>query len=120
MKISLLVLFSSSLLIACGVETTSESAGSEVSAAQMFNSQQCVHCHGPQGHGVAGTGPDLRSIDEFWTVDELVEYLADPKTYSQKDERLAANLGKYRMPMPLSNLSEERRKSLAEFVLALE
>lgn len=107
-------------LFACGGESAPESSSSAATPEQLFSSQQCAMCHGPQGQGMPGMGPDLRSIDEHWTVDSLVDYLGDPKGYAEKDERLAAGLGKYRMPMPLSNLPAERRRVLAEYVLGLE
>lgn len=107
------------LFVACSDAPVEENE-STVSGESLYASQQCKMCHGPTGEGMPAMGPDLRPMDTLWSVDDLIAYLGDPKGYAEKDERLSKNLGKYRMPMPQNNLSEERRRILAEYVLAFE
>ena len=105
---------------ACSEAPVEETPSGSVDAASLYRSQQCALCHGSEGQGMNGVGPDLRGMEALWTVDELMSYLADPKGYTAKDERLSKNQGKYRMPMPQNNLDDTRRRALAEYVLALD
>jgi len=109
------------LLAACGGEPApANTKSNQVSPERLYETQQCLLCHGPGGRGTPGSGPDLRNIDEHWDVDSLVKYLAKPKEYGDSDPRLLANRGKYRMQMPNTKLKEERLRVLAEYILSLE
>ncbi len=107
-------------LAACSTQAPPPSKTGTVSGARLYESQQCLLCHGPDGNGLPGMGPDLRGASANWTSESLMEYLKNPKTYAEKDERLAANMGKFRMPMPNCNLKEDQLRTLAEHVLAIE
>lgn len=90
----------------------------ERSGKELFQLQGCTLCHGKEGEG-SPLGPELRGVSAHWTKATLVEYLRDPQAYQQKDERLKANLQRYRMqPMPkYGMLAPEQLEKIAEHVL---
>lgn len=122
MKTSLAILTGCLVLVfaSCSSEVPENTTTKQVAPERLYETQQCLLCHGPGGRGTPGTGPDLRSIDEHWDVDSLMEYLTAPKEYADKNERLRENRSKYRMQMPNTRLEGERLRVLAEYVLSLE
>ena len=108
------------LLVGCAGEAPATNNSTQVPPERLFETQQCLICHGPGGRGTPGSGPDLRNIDEYWDVDSLTKYLAQPKDYADRDPRLLANRSKYRMQMPNTPLPEDRLRVLAEYILSLE
>lgn len=85
----------------------------------MFRLQGCVTCHGDAGQGTA-LAPRITGAKVSWTRETMIEYLADPQAYAQKDARIAAQAGRYSLPMSrYGMLTPEERGKLADFVLAL-
>ena len=78
----------------------------------------CAACHGLDRKGTQN-GPPVVSLAENWTLDELLEYLRDPKSYREKNPRLQELAGKYVgvvMP-PYETVSQEDLKRLAAWLL---
>ena len=89
------------------------------SGADIYALQNCANCHGQLGRG-SSLGPPLASLGRHWTSELLVEYLADPRLFVERDERLAALSAEYSGQMSrYDNLSVEQRRVLAEWLLEL-
>ncbi len=89
------------------------------SGVDIYALQNCANCHGQLGRGNA-LGPPLSSLARHWTRELLVEYLADPRPFVERDERLTALDAEYSGQMSrYDNLSVEQRRVLAEWLLEL-
>ncbi len=87
--------------------------------AALFLSRNCVTCHGPEAEGQP-TGPELRDLDEYYTVETLVEYLNDPDAVVARDQRLRKRAEGFGALMPRYNyLPQEELEKLAMYVLSL-
>ena len=91
-----------------GVTTTS-------SGADLYGAH-CAQCHGAEGRGTfLNLGPSFEGVKQHWTADKLLEYIADPKAYAAKEERL----GKREMAAIADTVTAEQRKKLVEHALTL-
>ncbi len=87
----------------------------EQSGAELY-ATYCKSCHGKQGRGsFLNLGPSYEGLAQHWTAENLLEYIADPKTFAAADERL----GEREMPAIDPNVSMEARRRLVEHALGL-
>jgi mono/diheme cytochrome c family protein len=76
----------------------------------------CVQCHGDLLQG-ATQGPPLKNLGRHWTEKELIRYLKNPAEFVKIDLRLQ-ELGKqYNTLMPVFQMDEETRRSVARYLL---
>ncbi len=107
------------VLLALGVVACGSSAGElpveEQSGEQLYASQRCALCHGPDGSSAFWRpGPELLSHLDSWTVETLAGYLADPPSVAATMSRLDGE------DMPAyGHLDEPTRRRLAAYVLSL-
>ena len=84
----------------------------------LYRTFACVTCHGLDRKGTRNA-PPLVSLTENWTLDEILKYLRDPKSYREKDPRLqemAKNYTALTMP-PYESVPQEELKRLAAWLL---
>jgi cytochrome c2 len=85
--------------------------------AKLYATMACAQCHGSSGEG-SSTAPPLTDLARHWDRARLATYLADPRSFLAKDERLAALKRHYPIEMPALSLPEAERLAIAEHVLA--
>jgi mono/diheme cytochrome c family protein len=103
---------------ACG-ESDGKPAVANARGADVFKSQACSTCHGPDGAGTP-FGPPLQGTKGFWTREKLVEYLKNPAAYTEKDPRLSAQAKRFTLPMQrFDRLPAEDLAAVADYVLAI-
>jgi len=105
------------LLLALALTACSPADDGPPDGATLFRRQGCVACHGPSGQG-SSLAPALNGLSAHWTVEKLVQYLADPEAYAAGDPRLHAQAEAFRQPMPgYDRLSVEERTALGAWLL---
>lgn len=87
-----------------------------MTAEEVFKVGNCAMCHGQDLNGTP-LGPPLKGVKANWDVPKLLAYFKDPATYADNDPRLAANKGKYSVPMPPQRLPDAELTTLAEWLL---
>jgi len=111
---ALLVLFLCLASVACSTGNTKAPAG-QSKGAELYTSN-CAQCHGKDGTGgFMNLGPSLKGIASFWDSERLLEYIADPRAYSAKVERL----GKREMTAVADSVTPDERQWLVEHALSL-
>ena len=86
-------------------QTTSEN----LSAEELIVSFGCVNCHGQQLQGTI-QGPSLKYVDQFFSRDELINYLRNPQSFMSSER-----FKKYREKFPnvmMPNFSNKDVKDL--------
>jgi mono/diheme cytochrome c family protein len=86
--------------------------------ARLYEQRGCVTCHKAGGRG-GPLGPSLRNASEYWSREQLVEYLADPASFIGNDARLNAMSRTFNQQMPPVRLPAEQLLLLADYVLGL-
>jgi len=105
-------------LSACGGKSEPQARDVQEGAA-LFASRNCVTCHGAEAEGQPA-GPELRGLDEFYTQEELVEYLKNPDAAMERDGRLRKRSEGFGALMPRYNyLPQKELEKLAIYVLSL-
>ena len=102
----------------CG---SSEGSGGSVGGPPAAYAQaKCNGCHGAAGGG-GMLGPSLQGLTEYWTAEELAEFIANPAPFVSERPRLREMLEiDYKMPMTANaTLTADERRALAEWVLGL-
>lgn len=119
---TLVTLAAACLLAACSPEEPA--AGREpqqeppTEGARHYARLACNSCHGPSGAGMS-TAPPLLDADQHWTREDLADYLNDPRSWIERDERLRALDLRYPIAMPAAPVPLEERLQLADHVLGL-
>jgi mono/diheme cytochrome c family protein len=92
-----------------------ETPVAEQSGALLYETQRCALCHGADGSSAFWRpGPDLLPHLDYWTVDSLADYLADPAAAAMEIDRLDGE------DMPgYPHLDEASLRRLATYVLSL-
>jgi len=114
------VLLLSALALA-GAATACAGGGSgPMTGAELYRARACHTCHGGSGEG-RSIGPPLVGLAEHWTVEDLAAYLAEPRSFVERSERLQAVDEQYRTNMQsFRHLDLEERTLIARWVLGLE
>jgi mono/diheme cytochrome c family protein len=102
-------------LVSCG--GGADSGGGEARGKRLYTTL-CISCHGPTGGGGA-LAPPLADLSSHWQREQLAEYLANPRAWVEKDERLQGLKQRYSTEMPAASASAEDRLLLADHVLRL-
>ena len=85
--------------------------------AAIFAGSNCTMCHGSDLRGTK-LGPTLVDVEQHWTVDSLMAYLAAPTEVAEMDARLI-QIGKdfsNEMP-PYDHLLPKHSRVLAQWVI---
>jgi hypothetical protein len=91
----------------------------EDNALSLINRMNCVSCHGVDLKGTS-IGPGLYSAREYWSRDNLINYLRNPASYSG-DDRFEAYKKEYNSIMPsYSNYDVKDLGIIADYLLGLE
>ncbi len=87
------------------------------SGPMIYEYQNCANCHGEDRRGKT-QGPPLTNLAEHWTRANLIQYLADPKSWIDRTPRLRKMRSEYSGEMSsYGNLTYAERKVLAEWLL---
>ena len=117
-RIRSLVLLSCFLVLTNGLFACASLGSASGSGAGLFRRARCVDCHGEQGQGSAN-GPALVKIGEHWSLTELIEFIADPEPFRERDERLDALSIRFNSRMtPFDTLPASDRRAIAKYLLA--
>jgi mono/diheme cytochrome c family protein len=88
-------------------------------ALSLINRMNCVSCHGVDLKGT-NLAPSLYKAKEYWSRDNLINYLRNPASYSG-DERFEAYKKEYNSIMPsYSNYDVKDLGKVADYLLGLE
>ena len=92
---------------------------SDTPALSLINRMNCVSCHGVDLKGT-NLGPGLYKAKEYWSRDNLINYLRNPASYSG-DDRFEAYKKRYNSIMPsFSNYDVKDLGIIADYLLNLE
>jgi len=101
-------------LVACTMRGQPEPGAS---GAEIFAVSGCIACHGEDRSGT-GSGPNLQKLSEHWQSPLLASYLANPKDWIAKDQRLQELDNQFSSSMPsFDNLNLQERERLAHWLL---
>lgn len=85
----------------------------------LINRMNCVSCHGVDLKGT-NLGPSLYSAKEYWSRDNLINYLRNPASYSG-DDRFETYKAQYNSIMPsYSNYDVKDLGVVADYLLNLK
>jgi len=88
-------------------------------ALSLINRMNCASCHGADLKGTK-RGPGLYSAKEYWSRDDLINYLRNPSSYSG-DDRFEAYKKEFNSIMPsFSNNDVKDLGIVADYLLGLE
>ena len=89
----------------------------ELSGLDLMKRSGCVSCHGSELQGTQ-VGPALVSLKEYWSRDNLINYLRNPSSYSG-DERFDRYRSTYKnVIMPsYSNIDVKDLGKIADYLL---
>lgn len=91
----------------------------KVDGLTLINRTGCTNCHGVDLKGTK-LGPNLYGAKEFWTRDNLLNYLRNPQSYNG-DERFEAYKKEFKTIMPsYSNIDVKDLGIMADYILSLE
>jgi mono/diheme cytochrome c family protein len=98
--------------------TRDASSGAAPAGERLYFQKGCTACHGPRAEGTF-MGPRLSNLSQHWTREQLVQYIADPASFAERDERLRALARQFRTPMKPLPISPADRELIADYVLTL-
>lgn len=91
----------------------------KVDGLTLINRIGCTNCHGVDLKGTK-LGPNLYGAKEFWTRDNLLNYLRNPQSYNG-DERFEAYKKEFKTIMPpYNNIDVKDLGTMADYILSLE
>jgi cytochrome c551/c552 len=100
-------------LVACGA-----SGPAPGTPEALYVDLGCAKCHGENRQG-RKSGPPLIALADHWQEESLLEYMADPKAYMEKNPRLKYMAEGFPIVMPAyPDTSEEDLRKLAQFILS--
>jgi len=91
----------------------------ENSGEQLVKRLGCISCHGSDLKG-SRMGPDLTNVKEFWSRDQLINYLRNPNSYMQSErmQKYKENFPGVIMP-PFNHVDVKDLGKIAEYLLEL-
>ncbi len=92
----------------------------DLTAEQLINKLNCTTCHGTDIKGTK-MGPSLYHVSEFWTRDNLINYLRNPTSFSDT-KRFQDYTEKFPgMIMPtFGNINVKDLGKIADYLLKLK
>jgi cytochrome c553 len=104
-------------IVCLGLTSCGASGPPTGSAEALYVNLGCAKCHGENRQGQK-SGPPLIALAGHWQEESLLEYLADPKAYMDKNPRLKYMAENFPIMMPsYADTSEEDLRKLAQLVL---
>lgn len=102
------------------VPQTQEMTTQEVTPQQLMTKLSCTNCHGTD---LAGTklGPNLHGVGQFWSRDNLINYLRSPASFMDSDR-----FKEYRTKFPgaimpgFGNIDVKDLGRIADYLLTLQ
>lgn len=94
-----------------------EQSSQELDGFSLIKQVGCINCHGAELEGTK-MAPSLQNLKEFWTRDNLINYLRNPSSYSS-DKRFAEYKDKYKnIVMPsYNNIDVKNLGKIADYLL---
>jgi mono/diheme cytochrome c family protein len=89
----------------------------DLSGEELINNFGCINCHGPELKGTQ-LAPALANLKEFWSRDNLINYLRNPSSFMDND-RFKEYRQKYPgtiMP-PYNNKDVKQLGKIADYLL---
>lgn len=100
-------------------DNNSERVSEKPGGLALINRIGCVNCHGVDLKGTK-LGPSLYSAKEYWSRDNLLNYLRNPTSYNG-DDRFEAYKKEFNSIMPsYSNIDVKDLGVIADYLLSLE
>jgi len=85
----------------------------------LMNRSKCTSCHGGDLKGTA-KGPSIVGVQKYWSRDQLINYLRNPKSYSGED-RFKEYMKKYNSFMPsFEEIDVKELGKIADYILNLK
>ena len=104
-------------LVCLGLTACGATGPPEGSAEALYVDLGCAKCHGENREGQK-SGPALIALADHWQEESLLEYMADPKAYTEKNPRLKYLAESYPIMMPsYADTTEEDLRKLAQLML---
>ncbi len=101
------------------VPQTDMSSG-EITAEELVRKLGCISCHGADLSGTR-MGPDLSSVRNFWSRDQLINYLRNPNSYmdTERMQQYKKNFPGTMMP-PFNHVDVKDLGKVADYILQLD
>ena len=102
------------------MQTETSSTGKAATPEQLVVSLGCTGCHGTDLSGTK-MAPDLHNVKDFWSRDQLINYLRNPSSY-MSSERMKNYQAKYpgRMMPSFSNIDVKQLGEVADYLLKMK
>ena len=104
-------------IVCLGLTACGASGPPEGSAEALYVDLGCAKCHGEDRQGQK-SGPPLIALADHWQEESLLEYMADPKGYTERNPRLKYMAEDFPIMMPsYADTPEEDLRKLAQLML---
>lgn len=92
----------------------------ENTGEQLVRRLGCISCHGTDLKG-SRMGPDLSSIKDFWSRDQLINYFRNPNSYmdSERMKKYKKDFPGVIMP-PFNHVDVKELGKIAEYLLEID
>jgi cytochrome c2 len=92
----------------------------EISGAELVKRLGCTSCHGTELKG-SRIGPDLSLVKNFWSRDQLINYLRNPGSYmdTERMKQLKKDFPGIIMP-PFSQVDVKDLGKIADYLRGLK
>ncbi len=90
----------------------------DMSPAELINKLGCKNCHGPNLEGTK-MAPSLQNIKQYWSKDQLTNYLRNPSSYMGADRFKEYQEQYPNMVMPsFNNINVQELGKISEYLLS--
>lgn len=95
-------------------------SSTNISAKELISRLGCVNCHGTDLTGTM-RGPSLIGVSQFWSRDQLINYLRNPNSFMNSDRFKDYKIKYPNELMPsFNNIDVKDLGKIAEYLLKLE
>ncbi len=103
-----------------GAGYMSSSAAVDKTGEELFLSSGCTNCHGTDMKGTKN-GPSLYAAKDYWSRDNLINYLRNPSSFSG-DDRFEAYKKQYpeKIMPSYSHIDVKDLGKIADYILSLK
>jgi mono/diheme cytochrome c family protein len=91
-----------------------------LSASELITKLGCITCHGTDLHGTR-LGPALHNVSEYWSRDNLINYLRNPTSYADTERYKKLQEQYPGMIMPaFSHIEVKELGKIADYLMKLK